>query len=186
MAAVPIEFSLSAAPAKGITAFTAVLQVRSRQGFTTVRTVRLDGRGRATGTIVSNRAGTREYRAALLSAKGRVVAASAPVVVTWARLEHAVALRCDSISSPVAVDVPCRIDVTPAVRLDDMVVSLQFLGSTDWLNLDNFTVPDSGRIATNVSGRTARSVDYRVQLLRGAQVIAQSSVVTIAYSDPAD
>ena len=177
---------MSAAPARGLATFTAVLQVRSRQGFTTIRTASLDGRGQAAGSIVSNRPGTKEYRAALLSAKGRVVAASAPVVVTWARLEHAVDLQCDDTASPVAVKVPCRIDVTPAVRLDDMVVSLQFLGSTDWLNLDNFTVPDSGRIATDVSGRTARSVDYRVQLLRDAQVIAQSSVVTIAYSDRAD
>jgi hypothetical protein len=161
-----------------------VLQVRSRQGFTTVRPAKLDNRGKATGTIVSNRAGTKEYRAALLSAKGRVVAASTPVTVTWAPLRHSVALDCAASSAPVGVDIPCTITVTPAVRLDRMIASLEVMGRTAWVPLEAARVPTDGTLKTHVAGINAGEGIYRVRILRDARAITISPTVSIAYSAP--
>jgi hypothetical protein len=184
MAAVPTAFAVSATPAKRLAEVTAVIQVRSRQGFTTVRPVKLDNRGKATGTIVSNRAGIKEYRAALLSAKGRVVAASTPVTVTWAPLKHSVALDCAASSAPVGVDIPCTVTVTPAVRLDRMIASLEVMGRTAWVPLEAARVPTDGTLETHVAGIDAGEGIYRVRILRDARAITISPTVSIAYSAP--
>jgi len=184
MAAVPTAFAVSATPAKRLAEVTAVIQVRSRQGFTTVRPVKLDNRGKATGTIVSNRAGIKEYRAALLSAKGRVVAASTPVTVTWAPLKHSVALDCAASSAPVGVDIPCTVTVTPAVRLDRMIASLEVMGRTAWVPLEAARVPTDGTLETHVAGIDAGEGIYRVRILRDARAITMSPTVSIAYSAP--
>ena len=184
MAAVPMAFTVSTTPAKRLAEVTAVLQVRSRQGFTTVRPVKLDNRGNATGTIVSNRAGIKEYRAALLSAKGRVVAASTPVTVTWAPLKHSVALDCAASSAPVGVDVPCTVTVTPAVRLDRMIASLEVMGRTTWVPIEAARVPADGTLATHVTGIDVGEGVYRVRILRDAREVTMSPTVSIAYSAP--
>jgi hypothetical protein len=184
MAAVPMSFTVSATPAKRLAEVTAVIQVRSRQGFTTVRPAKLDNRGKATGTIVSNRAGIKEYRAALLSAKGRVVAASTPVTVTWAPLRHSVALDCAASSAPVGVDIPCTITVTPAVRLDRMIASLEVMGRTAWVPLEAARVPTDGTLATHVAGIDAGEGIYRVRILRDARTVTMSPTVSFAYSAP--
>ena len=184
MAAVPMSFTVSTTPAKRLADVTAVLQVRSRQGFTTVRPVKLDNRGNATGTIVSNRAGTKVYRAALLSAKGRVVAASTPVTVTWAPLRHSVALDCTASSAPVGVDIPCTVTVTPAVRLDRMIASLEVMGRTAWVPLEAARVPTDGTLETHVAGIDAGEGIYRVRILRDARAVTMSPTVSIAYSAP--
>jgi hypothetical protein len=161
-----------------------VLQVRSRQGFTTVRPAKLDNRGKATGTIVSNRAGTKEYRAALLSAKGRIVAASTPVTVTWAPLKHSAALDCAARSAPVGLDIPCTITVTPSVRLDRMIASLEVMSRTEWVPLEAARVPTNGTLATHVAGIEAGEGTYRVRILRDARTVTMSPTVSIAYSSP--
>jgi len=184
MAAVPMAFTVSATPAKRLAEVTAVLQVRSRQGFATVRPAKLDNSGKATGTIVSNRAGTKEYRAALLSAKGRVVVASTPVTVTWAPLKHSVALDCAASSAPVGVDIPCTVTVTPAVRLDRMIASLEVMGRTAWVPLEAARVPTDGTLETHVAGIDAGEGIYRVRILRDARAITISPTVSIAYSAP--
>jgi hypothetical protein len=184
MTAVPMAFAVTATPVKRLAGVTAVLQVRSRQGFTSVRPAKLDNRGKATGMIVSNRAGTKEYRAALLSAKGRVVAASTPVTVTWTPLKHSVSLDCAATSAPVGVDIPCTITVTPAVRLDRMIASLEVMGRTAWVPLEAARVPADGTLSTHVAGIEAGEGTYRVRILRDARTVTMSPTVSIAYSSP--
>jgi hypothetical protein len=184
MAAVPMAFAVTATPVKRLAEVTAVLQVRSRQGFTNVRPAKLDNRGKATGTIVSNRAGTKEYRAALLSAKGRVVAASTPVTVTWTPLKHSVSLDCAAKSAPVGVDIPCTVSVTPAVRLDRMIASLEVMGRTAWVPLEAARVPINGTLSTHVAGIDVGEGIYRVRILRDARTVTMSPTVSIAYSAP--
>lgn len=182
MAVVPIDFRISTTPGPGAEKLTAALQLRSaRDGFVTVRKAKLDRRGSVTGSVVSRRPGAKEYRAILLSASGRIVAVTAPRSVTWARLEHAVALDCAQQSAPVDVDVPCTIQVSPAVRLDDMVVTLQFKVSMTWLSLESFRVPAQGRVSTDVRGRVASTVEYRVLLMRDAEILAESAALAITY-----
>lgn len=184
MAAVPMSFTVSVTPAKRLAEVTAVLQVRSREGFTTVRPAKLDNRGKATGTIVSNRAGTKEYRAVLLSERGRVIASSAPVTVTWAPLTYSPTLTCELASSPVAVDIPCTITVTPAVKTHDMLASLQVMGRTEWVAIEAIDVPAKGIIPTHVAGIEPGVGMYRVVLLRDAKVLATSPTISITYPAP--
>lgn len=183
MAVVPVGYAVVATPARDLGRFRSVVQVRTTaRGWVTLDAAPLDRRGRSTGTVVSNRPGTKDYRAALLTAKGRVVSASSVKTIAWAPLEHRVELTCEESSSRIEARVPCTITVSPPVRLDDLVVSLQMQGRTEWFNLESFRVPPKGIIRTDVMGRVPGSVDYRVRLLRNAKVLNESNVVAIAYS----
>jgi hypothetical protein len=183
MAVVPLEFQLRATPSDVAQRLRATVQVRSaEQGWVALTSVPLDRRGRGDGLLVSNRPGSKDYRAVLVSARGRVVAASPTTTVTWAKLVHSVDLACGTDSAPVSTRVACTIAVTPAVRLDDMVVSLQLHGRTQWINLESFRVPDRGVIRTDVVGRATGNVQYRAILMHKAELLTESAVVTISYA----
>lgn len=178
----PFRIAVAAAPkAEGVTA---ALQVRSTEGYVTQQRLRLDARGRVAGIVVSNREATRTYRAVLLSARGRVLAASSPVTVTWAPLSYTAALACSRSSAPIRVDIPCTISVTPAVKLDRMIASLQVMGRTEWVPLEALAVPARGTISTHVAGIESGIGMYRVLLLRDAKLLAESPALSITYSAP--
>ena len=121
MAEVRQHFRIDVSPPPKADGVTVALQVKSANGYVTQQRLRPDGRGRATGLVVSNRAATRTYRAVLLSARGRVLAASTPVTVTWTPLTYPATLTCGQSSAPIRVELPCTIPVTPTVKLDRMI-----------------------------------------------------------------
>ena len=184
MAEVRERFRIAVTPAPKAEGVTAALQVQSAAGYVTQQRLRLDGRGRASGLVVSNRSATRTYRAVLLSARGRVLAASIPVTVTWAPLTYTAGLTCAQSSAPIGVDIPCAIVVTPAVKLEDMIVSLQVMGKTEWVPIEAARVPPDGTLDTDVKGREAGVGMYRVLLLRDAKLLAESPTISITYSAP--
>lgn len=184
MAEVRQPFRIDVTPIPKAEGVVFALQVQSREGYLAQQRLTLDSRGRASGLVVSNRAAVRTYRAVLLSARGRVLASSPPVTVTWAPLEHSVALTCTRKSAPVGVDVPCTVTVSPAVRLDRMIVSLQGMGRTDWVPIEALRVTSKGEIKTEVKGLVEGVTTYRALLLRDAKVKAESAIVSIAYSAP--
>ena len=184
MAAVPIEFQVTTTPAKDARSVRMAVQVSSKRGWVNLRTVSPDRRGSAAGTLVSNRAGNKEYRAVVLSPTGRVLAASRPTVTAWAPLVHDVSLRCERADAAIGVDVPCTITVSPPVRLDDMVTVLQEWSRTDWLMLEAARVPGKGTVRTHVAGIAAGVGEYRAILMRDGLVRAESAVVTVTYSAP--
>ena len=184
MAAVRQPFRVAVTPAPKAEGAKAALQVQSADGYVTQQLLRLDSRGRASGLVVSNRDAVRTYRAVLLSARGRVLAASTPTTVAWAPLRHEVTLACSSASAPVRVDIPCTITVTPAVRLDRMITSLQVMGRTGWVPVEAIPVPGDGLIETHVEGIEPGTGMYRALLLRDARLLAESPTISIAYSTP--
>ena len=184
MAEVRQPFRIAVTPAPKAEGVTAALQVQSASGYVTQQRLRLDARGRASGLVVSNRAATRTYRAVFLSARGRVLATSTPVTVTWAPLTYTATLTCSQSSAPIRVEIPCTITVTPTVRLDNMIASLQVMGRTDWVPIEAVRVPEDGLIATHVEGLEPGVGMYRVLLLRDAKLIAESPTLSIAYSAP--
>ena len=184
MSEVREPFRIVIAPVPKAEGVTAALQVQSSAGYVTQQRMRLDARGRASGLVVSNRAATRTYRAVLLSARGRVVAASTPVTVTWAPLTYTPTLRCSQSSSPIRVDIPCTITVAPTVKLDRMIASLQVMGRTEWVPMHAVRVPAGGVIASHVEGLEPGIGMYRVLLLRDAKVLAESPTISITYSAP--
>ena len=184
MADVRQPFRIDVTPMPKAEGVVFALQVKSREGYLNQQRLTLDPRGRASGLVVSNRAAVRTYRAVLLSARGRVLASSSPVTVAWAPLEHSVTLTCTRNSAPVGVDVPCTITVTPAVKLDRMIASLQGMGQTEWIPIEALKVTPSGVITTDVKGLAEGVSTYRAQLLREAKVKAESAIISIAYSAP--
>lgn len=184
MAEVRQPFRIAVAPAPKAEGVTAALQVQSSAGYVTQQRMRPDARGRASGLVVSNRAATRTYRAVLLSARGRVVAASTPITVTWAPLTFTATLRCSQGSAPTGVDIPCTITVTPTVKLDRMIASLQVMGRTEWVPMHAVRVPAGGVIASHIEGLEPGIGIYRVLLLRDAKLLAESPTISIAYSAP--
>lgn len=184
MAAVRQPFRVAVAPAPQAEGVKAALQVQSADGYVTQQVLRLDSRGRASGLVVSNKDAVRTYRAVLLSARGRVLAASTPIAVAWAPLRHEVTLACSSASAPIRVDIPCTIAVTPAVRLDRMITSLQVMGRTGWVPLEALPVPVDGVVETHVEGIEPGIGMYRALLLRDARLLAESPTISIAYSTP--
>ena len=184
MAEVRERFRIAVTPAPKTEGVTTALQVQSSAGYVPQQRMRLDARGRASGLVVSNRAATRTYRAVLLSARGRVLASSTPVTVTWAPLTYTATLRCSQSSSPIRVDIPCTITVAPTVRLDRMIASLQVMGRTEWVPMESVRVPASGVIDTHVEGLEPGVGMYRVLLLRDAKLLAESPTISITYSAP--
>ena len=184
MAEVREPFRIAIAPEPKAEGVTVALQVQSAAGYVTQQRLRLDGRGRASGLVVSNRAATRTYRAALLSARGRVLATSTPVTVTWIPLTYTATLTCAQSSAPIRVEIPCTIKVAPIVKLDRMIASLQVMGRTEWVPMEAVRVPASGAIATHVEGLEAGVGMYRVLLLRDAKLLAESPTISITYSAP--
>ena len=184
MAEVREPFRIAIAPVPKAEGVTAALQVQSAEGYVTQQRLRLDARGRASGLVVSNRAATRTYRAVLLSARGRVLATSAPVTVTWTPLTYTAALTCAQISAPTGVDIPCTIKVTPKVRLDDMIFKLQAMSETGWFMLEAAHVSPAGVATTHVAGTESGVGMYRVLLLRDAKLLAESPTISITYSAP--
>ena len=184
MAEVRQPFRIDVTPIPKAEGVVYALQVKSPEGFLNQQRLTLDSRGRASGFVVSNRAAERTYRAVILSARGRVLASSTPVTVAWAPLEHSVSLTCTRTSAPVGVDVPCTITVTPAVKLDRMIASLQGMGRTDWVPIEALKVTPSGVITTDVKGLAEGVTTYRALLLRDAKVKAESAIISIAYSAP--
>ena len=184
MAAMRQPFRIAVTPAPKAQGVTVALQVKSANGYVAQQRLRLDARGRVSGLVVSNRAATRTYRAVLLSARGRVLATSTPVTVTWAPLEYTTTLTCARSTAPIRVDVPCTITVTPTVRLDNMIASLQVMGRTEWVPMEAVRVPQGGVIATHVEGLAPGVGMYRVLLLRDAKLVAESPTLSIAYSAP--
>lgn len=182
MAEVRQPFRIAVAPAPTAEGVTAALQVQSATGYVTQQRLRLDKRGRASGLVVSNKAATRTYRAVLLSARGRVLATSTPVTVTWAPLTYTATLTCSQSSAPIRVDIPCTIKVTPTVKLDRMIASLQVMGRTEWVPIEAVPVPANGVIATDVEGLEPGVGMYRVLVLRDAKLLAESPTISIAYS----
>ena len=184
MAEVRQPFRIAVAPAPTAEGVTAALQVQSASGYVTQQRMRLDKRGRASGLVVSNKAATRTYRAVLLSARGRVLATSTPVTVTWAPLTYTATLTCAQSSATIRVEIPCTITVTPTVKLDRMIASLQGMGRTEWVPMEAVRVPQSGVIATHVEGLEPGVGMYRVLLLRDAKLLAESPTISITYSAP--
>jgi hypothetical protein len=182
MAEVPENFRISATPASSTARAVAILQVKTSRGFETLQRRTLDARGRTRGVIVSNEAASRTYRAALLSKRGRVIATSRPVTLTWAPLRYTARLDCASSTARVGVEIPCTISVTPQVNLDGMLASLQLKGKTDWVPLEALKVSAKGLASSHVDGWEAGVAQYRVQLLRQALVIAESPAISITYS----
>jgi hypothetical protein len=184
MAEVRQPFRINVTPVPKAEGVVFALQVKSREGYLNQQRLALDSRGRASGLVVSKMAAERTYRAVLLSARGRVLASSTPVTVTWAPLEHAVSLACTRSSAPVGVDVPCTVTVSPAVKLDRMIASLQGMGRTDWVPIEALKVTPSGVITTDVKGLAEGVTTYRALLLRDAKVLSESAIISIAYSAP--
>ena len=184
MAEVRQRFRITVAPVPKSEGVTVALQVQSAAGYVTQQRLRMDARGRVTGLVVSNRAATRTYRAVLLSARGRVLATSTPVTVTWAPLIYTATLTCAQSSAPIRVEIPCTITVMPTVRLDRMIASLQVMGRTEWVPMEAVRVPQRGVIATRVAGLEPGVGMYRVLLLRDAKLLAESPTLSIAYSAP--
>lgn len=184
MAMVREPFRVAVTPPPKANGVVAALQVQSDDGYVTQQRLRLDSRGRASGLVVSNRAAVRTYRAVLLSARGRVLAASAPVTVAWAPLSYTAGLTCAQSSAPIGVDIPCVITVTPTVKLDDLIVSLQVMGKTEWVPIEAARVPKDGTLDTDVKGLEAGVGMYRVLLLREAKLVAESPTISITYSAP--
>lgn len=184
MAEVRQAFRIAVDPAPKAEGVTAALQVKSAAGYVTQQRLRLDARGRASGLVVSNKPATRTYRAVLLSARGRILAISTPVTVTWTPLAYTAALTCSRSSAPIRVDIPCTITVAPTVRMDGMIASLQVMGRTEWVPIEASRVPLKGVITTHVEGLEPGIGMYRVLLLRDAKLLAESPTISIAYSAP--
>lgn len=185
MAVVPMAYRVAVTPATGASSLRAIVQVRSARGWVATRGSSMDRRGRAAGTLVSNRPGAKTYRAVLVSARGRVLAVTPPTTVTWSRLEHRIDLLCERTEAEVGIDVPCTITVSPAVRLEDMLAYLQFRDRTDWTMLEALRVRADGTARTHVAGLAPGIGEYRAILMRQAQFQASSAIVTVTYSDPA-
>ena len=184
MAEVRQPFRIAVTPIPKADGVTVALQVKSANGYVTQQRLRLDGRGRASGLVVSNRAATRSYRAVFLSARGRVLAASTPVMVTWTPLTYTATLTCGQSSAPTGVDIPCTIKVTPKVRFDDMIFKLEVMSRGGWLMLEAADVPTAGVATTHVAGTDPGVEMYRVLLLRDAKLLAESPTISITYSAP--
>lgn len=182
MAAVPTRYTIAAAPTPGVQRLRAAIQVRAQRGWVTLRSAAPDRRGRASGEIVSNRAVAKQYRAVLISTKGRVVTASTPTNLTWSRLEHSVRLECSVEVSAIDTDVPCRIVVSPPVRIDDMITVLEANTGSAWVLVEAARVEASGLGRTHVNGFAVGTVDYRVVLMRNGEVRAESPVLTVTYT----
>ena len=182
MAEVRQPFRIAVAPAPTAEGVTAALQVQSATGYVTQQRLRLDKRGRASGLVVSNKAATRTYRAVLLSARGRVLATSTPVTVTWAPLAYTATLACSQSSAPIRVDIPCTIKVTPTVKLDDVIFTLEVMSRSGWLMLEAADMPMAGVATTHVAGAEPGVGMYRVLVLRDAKLLAESPTISIAYS----
>lgn len=185
MAAVPVTYRIRATPTAGVSRLRAAVQVRAQRGWVTLRSSAPDRRGNASGSVVSNRPGVKEYRAVLLSTRGRVLSSTSPMTVTWTRLEHGVDLSCSATSAPVGADVPCMITVSPAVRLEEMIVVLQMRGRTEWILLEASRLRQDGTARTHVTGLGPGPAEFRVQLMRDALVRAESGVVTVDFEAPA-
>jgi hypothetical protein len=181
MAEVPANFRISATPASSTAKTVAILQVKTSRGFETLQRRTLDARGRTRGVIVSNEAASRTYRAALLSKRGRVIATSQPVTLTWAPLRYTARLDCAKKTAPVRVEIPCTISVTPQVNLKGIVAVLQHQGATDWFLLEALNLSAKGLAASHVDWHAPSVEQYRVHLLREAVVIAESAPVSITY-----
>ena len=184
MAEVRQPFRIDVTPMPKADGVVLALQVKSRDGYLTPQRLALDSRGQASGLVVSNRATSRTYRAVLLSARGRVLASSTPVTVAWAPLAHSVTLTCTRSRAPAGVDVPCTVKVSPAVKLDRMIASLQGMGQTEWIPIEALKVTPSGVITTDVKGLAEGVTSYRALLLKDAKVLAESAIIAIAYSAP--
>ena len=184
MAEVRQRFRITVAPVPKSEGVTVALQVQSAAGYVTQQRLRMDARGRVTGLVVSNRAATRNYRAVLLSARGRVLAVSTPVTVAWTPLTYTATLTCAQSSAPTGVDIPCTIKVTPKVRLDDVIFTLEVMSRSGWLLLEAAHVPTAGVASTHVAGTEPGVGMYRALLLRDAKLLAESPTLSIAYSAP--
>ena len=182
MAAVPTRYTIVATPTSGVTRLRTAIQVRAERGWVTLRSGVPDRRGRTSGEIVSNRASAKQYRAVLISTKGRVIASSRPTAVTWSRLEYRVSLECSAKVAAVGTDVPCRVVVSPAVRLDDMITVLEANAGSGWVLVEAARAEASGLWRTHVNGFATGTVDYRVVLMRDAEARAKSPILTVSYT----
>lgn len=182
MAWTTVPVSVSVTPPSKASGRPVVLQVKSGNGFVTRDRARVDGSGRARFTVLNERASTVTYRVALIVGGGAPMVYSSPVTIRWVPLEYRVRLGCASTSSPIRVDIPCTIAVTPAVRVQGLAAVLQVMGRTTWVTIDSFRVPTSGTIATDVEGFEPGLGKYRVRLLRSGNLLTTSNTVSIAYS----
>lgn len=174
--------SVSVAPPSKAAGRTVALQVKSASGFVTRDRARVDNSGRAHFTVVNERPSAVTYRVALVVGGGAPMVYSSPVTIRWVPLAYRVRLGCASTSSPIRVDIPCTISVTPAVRVQGLAAVLQVTGRTTWVTIDSFRVPPSSTIATDVEGFEPGLGKYRVRLLRSGNLLTTSNTVSIAYS----
>jgi hypothetical protein len=176
-------FSFTASPAAKAAGLRVGLQVRSNSlGWYTTKRATLDANGTATIALTRKSTGKVDYRAALYSPGGRVLAYSKRTTVTWTALKYAVSLRCDKSASEIRVDVPCTITVTPAVRRTGLVARFRVMGMNSWVYFDSFKLPASGVINTDVEGYQPGVGKYQVVLVRSGKVLAESNTFSIAYS----
>ena len=176
-------FTFTASPAAKTAGLKVGLQVRSNSlGWYTTKRATLDATGTATVALTRKATGKVDYRAALYSSGGRVLAYSMRTTVTWTALTYAVSLRCDKSASEIRVDVPCTITVTPAVRRTGLTARFRVMGMNNWVYFDSFTVPASGLINTDVEGYQPGVGKYQVVLMRSGKVLAESNTLSIAYS----
>ena len=176
-------FTFTASPAAKTAGLKVGLQARSNAlGWYTTKRINLDGSGTTSMSLTRKATGKVDYRAALYSASGRVLAYSQRVSVTWTALKYAVSLRCDKSASEIRVDVPCTITVTPAVRRTGLSARFRVMGMNNWVYFDSFTVPASGVINTDVEGYQPGVGKYQVVLMRSGKVLAESNILSIAYS----
>lgn len=176
-------FRFTASPAAKAAGLKVGLQVRSNAlGWYTTKRTTLDATGTATIDLTRKATGKVDYRAALYSSGGRVLAYSKRTTVTWTALKYSVSLRCAQTASTIRVDIPCTITVTPAVRRTGLSARFRVMGMNNWVYFDSFRVPASGVIETDVEGYQPGVGKYQVVLVRSGKTLAESNTFNIAYS----
>jgi hypothetical protein len=176
-------FRFTAGPKAKAAGLKVGLQVRSNSlGWYTTKRTTLDANGTATIALTRKSNGKVDYRAALYSSSGRVLAYSKRTSVTWTALKYTVSLRCDKSASKIRVDIPCTITVTPAVRRTGLSARFRVMGMNNWVYFDSFRVPASGVIKTDVEGYQPGVGKYQVVLVRSGTTLAESNTFNIAYS----
>jgi len=182
MAYVPVTFKIATVPAVNAIA---QIQIATTAGWVKTTQVSLNSQGSGTGTISSNNAGKRDYRAVIISrTNGKVLGRSARITITWAPLKYSVSLACSKSTAPIRVRVPCSIAVSPTVRMTGLAAQLQVRGRTSWVSMAAWSVPTNGKISATVEGFEPGLGNYRVRLLRSGALLTTSNTVSVSWTAP--
>ena len=179
-----VSYRVTTTPSAKTAGRTVLLQIDSGTRWRTIDRPRVGNDGVAASTVTSKTSGTKRYRAVLVNAgDGRTLARSTVATFTWTKLSLSPRLTLSRSSSPIRVNVPYSVTVTPAEMAAGMRAAIQVKGRTSWQGVDVRRLNKSGRAAGTVEGYAPGVGRYRVQVLNPTgKVLATSPTVSITYT----